>query len=127
MRVYLYQYLTDILQEQRALVGHVAATLEKAEGTSTGIDQNTPPKNFAKAMSLKDTAKGMEAYRKEYQEFKERDAARVVIPPRGAKVLGSTTRTNHKVEQGVLQKRKVRLCARGDQQAYGIDDTYSPD
>ena len=67
----------------------------------------------------------MEAYRKEYQGFKDRDAVRVVIPPRGANVLGSQTRTDYKVEQGFLQKRKVRLCARGDQHAYGVDDTYS--
>ena len=26
----------------------------------------------------------------------------------------------------MLQKRKVRLCARGVQQAYGVHDTYSP-
>ena len=50
---------------------------------------------------------------------------RMVIPPRGAKVLGSTTRVDDKAEEGVLQKRKVRLCARGDQQVYGVKDSYS--
>ena len=39
--------------------------------------------------------------------------------------MDSTTRTDYRVEQGVVQKRKVHLCAREDQQAYGIDDTYS--
>ena len=49
----------------------------------------------------------MEAYRTEYQGFNFRDAVRMVLPPRGAKpeVLGSTTRVDYKVEQGVLQKR----------------------
>ena len=68
----------------------------------------------------------MEAYRKEYQGFKDRDAVRMVILPRGAKVLGSTTRVDYEVEHGVLQKRKVRFCARGDQQVYGVDDSYTP-
>ena len=50
----------------------------------------------------------------------------IVILPRGVKIFGSTTRTDYKVEQGVLKKQKVRLCAPGDLQAYGVDDTYSP-
>ena len=49
---------------------------------------------------------------------------RLVIPPRGAKVLGSSTSSDYKVEQGQLQKRKVRLCSRGDQDIYGVNDTY---
>ena len=61
----------------------------------------------------------------EIQGFKDRDAVRVVSPPRGAKVLGSTTGTHYKVEQGVLPTRTVRLCARGDQQIYGVYDSYS--
>ena len=77
-------------------------------------------------MSSEDAAEWMETYRKEYQGFKDRDAVKMVIPPRGAKVLGTTTRVDYKVEQGVLQKRKVRLCTRGDQQVYGVDDSYSP-
>ena len=55
----------------------------------------------------------MEAFWKEYQGFKDRDSVKMVIPPRGAKVLGSTTRVDYKVEQGVLQKRKVRLSHEG--------------
>ena len=51
----------------------------------------------------------MEAYRKEYQGFNFRDAVRMVLPPRGPgakpEVLGSTTRVDYKVKQGVLQKR----------------------
>ena len=63
VRVNQYQYQTDILQEQRALVAQVAATLEKAEGTSTGIDYNKPPKNFADAVSREDAAEWIAAYR----------------------------------------------------------------
>ena len=103
-------------------MAQVAATLKKAEGTSTGINYNKPPKNFAGTRSCEDATECMQAYRKGYQGFKDHDrnAVRVVIPPPGAKVLGSTTRTANTVEQGVLEKRKVSVFARGDQQAYGI-------
>ena len=127
MRVYLYQYLTDILQEQQALVAQVAASLEKAEGNSTGIDYNKPPKNFADTMSRMQWS-GWEHTRRSIKGSAI-DCCEIVIPQRGAnpaKVLGFTACTDYKVEQGVLQKRKVRLFAREDQQAYGIDDTLSP-
>ena len=83
IRVNLYQHLSDILQEQRALVAQVVyGKLEVI-----GIDHNKPSNNFADAMGRKDSG--------------------------GAKVCGSTTRrtrTGYKVEQGVVQKRKIRLC-----------------
>ena len=85
-----YQYLSDILHQQRALVAQVAELVEIEEGTSSGIDYNKPPKNSADAMSSEDASEWMEAYRKEYQGFKDRYAVRMVIPPRGAKVLGSS-------------------------------------
>ena len=75
-----------------------------------GIDYIKPLKNLADAMSRKDAPEWMEAYRKKFQGFKDRDSVGMVIPPRGAKVLGSTTRVDYKVEQGVLQKRKY-VCA----------------
>ena len=62
-------------------MAQVAETLEKADGTSAGIDYNMPPKNFADSMSHEDAAEWMEAYRKEYQGFIDRDAIRIVIPP----------------------------------------------
>ena len=83
------------------------------------ITHSKQPKNFADAVSIEDASEWMEAYRKECHGFKDRDAVKMVIPPRGAKVLGSTTCVDYKVEQGVLLKRIVRLCARGDQQVYG--------
>ena len=103
------QYLSDILHQQRAIVAQVAELVERAEGTSSGIDYNKPPKNFADAMSREDAAEWMEAYHKEYQGFKDRDAVRMDIPPRSAKVLGSTTHIDNKIELGVLQKRKY-IC-----------------
>ena len=63
---------------------------------------------------------------KEYQGFKDRDVVRIFVPPPGAKILGSTIRTEYKTDQGVPQKRKVRLCTRGDQQVYEVNDMYSP-
>ena len=115
---------TDVLDEQRELVAQEAETLGNASRNSSGIDYkviyNKPSKNFVDAMSSKDSVKWMEAYRKEYQGFKDRRAVGIVIPPRCSKVLGSMTHTDYKVVQGVLQKRKVRLCTRGDQQVYSL-------
>ena len=75
-------------------MAQVAATQEKAEGPSSGIYYNKPRKNFTDAMSREDAAEWMEAYRKEYQGFKDRDAVWIVIIPQGAKVLRSTTRSD---------------------------------
>ena len=36
------------------------------------------------------------------------------------KIMGMTMRTEYKVTNGVFGKRKVRLCARGDQQIEGL-------
>ena len=106
VRVNQYQYLSDILHQQRALVAQVADSVDKAEGTSSGIDYNKQPKNFADAMSRDDAAEWMEAYRREYQGFKDRDAVKMVIPPRGAKVLGSTTRVDYKSNQACFRNEK---------------------
>jgi hypothetical protein len=38
----------------------------------------------------------------------------------GVKILGTTTRTEYKVVNGALKKRKVRLCSMGNQQKEGI-------
>jgi hypothetical protein len=46
------------------------------------------------------------------------------------KIMGMTTRTEYKVTNSVFGKRKVRLCARGDQQEEGLQynqhDIYLP-
>ena len=50
--------------------------------------------------------------------------------PAGSKILGTTTVTEYKMTNGMFQRRKVRLCVRGDQQQEGVDvnasDLYSP-
>ena len=38
VRINQYQYLSDILHQQRALVAQVADSVEKAEGASSGVD-----------------------------------------------------------------------------------------
>ena len=43
-------------------MAQVADSVDKAEGTSSGIDYNKLPKNFADAMSREDAAQWMEAY-----------------------------------------------------------------
>jgi hypothetical protein len=54
----------------------------------------------------------------------------VVKLPQGAKVLGTTTRLEYKINNGVFEKYKVRMCVRGDQQRECVDfnasDLYSP-
>ena len=54
-------------------MAQVAESVEKAEGTSSGIEYKMPPKDFADTMSREGESEWMEAYRKEYQGFKDRD------------------------------------------------------
>ena len=67
-------------------------------------------------MSRPDNQEWAEAYQKEYLGFKERGVFATVVPPKGAKILGTTTRLDYKIDNGLLTKRKVRMCVRGDHQ-----------
>jgi hypothetical protein len=95
-----------------------------------GIDPDRPPKNFKEAMARPDREQCAKAYQKEYQGFKDRNVLSVMKLPQGAKVLGTTTRMKYKINNGVFEKFKVRICVRGDQQQEGVDfnasDLYSP-
>jgi hypothetical protein len=86
------------------------------------IDTNCPPKNFKDAMRRTDRQEwaDSEAYDKEYQGFKEYGTLKAVRPVPGVEILGTTTRTEYKVVNSELKKRKVRLCAMGNQQKEGI-------
>ena len=94
------------------------------------IDTNCPPKYFKDAMRRTDRQEWAEAYDKEYQSFKEHETLQLVRPVPGVKILGTTTRTEYKVVIGELKKRKVRLCAMGNQQKEGIHfnagELYAP-
>ena len=103
---------------------------KRVAGLPACIDPTKPPKNFKDAMSRPDRQQWAEAYNKEYQGFIERGTFVVVKPEKGEKVLGTTTRLDYNMVNGVFDKRKVRLCVRGDQQQEGIhfrsSDLYSP-
>ena len=62
--------------------------------------------------------------------IKQRGVFETVRMEKEMKIMGMTTRTEIKVTNGVFSKRKVRLCARGDQQIEGLKfnqrDIYSP-
>ncbi len=45
------------------------------------------------------------------------------MPPNGAKIIGTTTRLDHKIDNGVLSERKVRMCVRGNLQS---EDSFTP-
>ena len=77
---------------------------------------NKPPKNFRDAMSREDRREWAEAYDSEYQGFLEHGTLKIVrLKPQGDKILGTTTRTEYKVVNGVFTKRKVLLCVMGNQ------------
>jgi hypothetical protein len=53
----------------------------------------------------------------------------MVTLPKGTKILGTTTRLDCKIDNGVLNKRKVCMYVRGDQQtkeSFNPADLYSP-
>ena len=60
----------------------------------------------------------------------ERKAFEVVHPEKGIKVHDTLTSLEYKEDNGTFLKRKVRLCARGDQQVEGesftSSDLYAP-
>ena len=120
------QYLKDILDRQTAFV----ASLSTTKGLPDYIDPNRPPKNYKDAMTRPDREEWATAYQKEFQGFKDRCSFAIVRPPPGTKILGTTTKTEYKVNNGQFEKRKVRMCVRGDQQSEGVDftasDLYSP-
>ena len=64
------------------------------------------------------------------QGFKENGTLKAIRPVPGVKILGTTTRTEYKVVNGELKKRKVRLCSMGNQQKEGIHfnagELYAP-
>ena len=85
-------------------------------GVPAGIDVTKPPKNFWDAMRREDRQEWAEAYDSKYQGFYDHGTLKVVWQEPGAKVIGTTTRTEYKVVNGVFKKRKVRLCVMGNQQ-----------
>ena len=86
----------------------------KLEGLPDSINANKPPKSYKDAMSREDSREWQDAYFKEYKGMMDRGAVRAVKPPPGAKILGTTTRTEYKTSNGIFDKRKVRMCVRGD-------------
>jgi hypothetical protein len=79
-------------------------------------------------MSRPDNQEWAEAYQKELQGFKDRGVFATVRPPKGAKILGTTTRLDYKIDNGVLDKRKVSTCVLWNRQledSFNASDLYS--
>ena len=97
---------------------------------STQTSSPLAPKSYKDAMSRVDYKEWQQAYSKEYKGMIDCGAVRAVKPPPGVKILGTTTRTEYKGTNGTFDKRKVRMCVRGDQQVEGQDffqqDLYAP-
>ena len=120
------QRFRDLLASHTVLI----ASIRSVQGISDHIDTSKPPTSYEDAMSRPDAQEWAEAHQKEYRDFKDRNAFAIVPLPKGARALGTTTRRDYKVVNGVFSKRKVRMCVRGDQQRDGVDyqsaDLYSP-
>ena len=125
----------ELLYSARALVARMKEDLPtdpegSVGGVPAGVDVTKPPKNFRDAMSREDRQEWAEAYDSEYQGFYDHGTLKVVRPEPGAKVIGTTTRTEYKVVNCVFKKRKVRLCVMGNQQDNGVHfqlgELYTP-
>jgi hypothetical protein len=92
------QYFRDVLSVQQAFF----ASLRIVQGLLDTIDPDKPPKNYMDAMSRPDNQEWAKAYMDEYLGFKEREVLATFQLPKGTKVLGSTTRFDYKVDNGVL-------------------------
>ena len=123
-RVTQLKWLRDKMALSKAVIdeqiANIAGISHRAlKGLLTSINPDRPPKNYKDAMSREDKQDWAEAYDKEYRGFMERKAFKVVRPEKGIKVHDTLTRLEYKEDNGTFLKRKVRLCARGDQQVEG--------
>ncbi len=120
------QRFQDLLALQTAFL----ASIRVVQGIPDNINPDKPPTSYKDAMSWSDAQEWDEAHQKEYKGFKDLNAFSTVPLPKGAKVLGTTTQRDYKVDNGVFVKRKVRMCVRGDQQQDSVDyvaaDLYLP-
>ena len=134
-RVTQKQWLMDkldltkaIFEEQQA--NFAGVTHRTLKGLPPSINPDRPPKNYKDAMSREDRQEWGEAFTKEYRGFVERGAFKAVRPRPGVKVHDTLTRFEYKDDNGTFLKRKVRLCARGDQQiegeSFNASDLYAP-
>ena len=76
-----------------------------------------------------DNQEWAEAYQKEFQGFEDRGVFATVRPPKGVKILGTNTCLDYKIDNGVLDKQTVRMCALGNHQSedsFNASDIYSP-
>jgi hypothetical protein len=80
------------------------------------INPDRPPRNFKDAMSRVDEQEWATAYDKEYQGFFESQAFKVVPAKPDVMIHDNKTRLKCKEDDGTFLKRKVRLCAREDQE-----------
>jgi hypothetical protein len=100
------------------------------QGLPETIDPDKHPKKYKDAATSRpDNKEWAKADMDEYLGFKERQVFVTVALPKGAKVVGTTTHLDYKMDNRVLNKRKVRMCVQGDQrteESFSPFDLYSP-
>ena len=87
------------------------------------------PRTLKEALLRNDSHKWMEALEAEKQALERNNTYEIVQRPENSKVIPCTT--VFKIKQhndGTIDKYKVRVCARGDKQKYGVDyhETFAP-
>jgi hypothetical protein len=87
------------------------------KGLPTSIDPDRPPKSYKDAMSREYRQSWSEAYDKEYCEFKEHNAFKIIRPEKGIKIHDTLTRLEYKEDNGTdlyastLKAPEARLLA----------------
>ncbi|KAG3118187.1 hypothetical protein PI124_g3546 [Phytophthora idaei] len=84
------------------------------------------PKNYREAMKDPRVEKWKQAIREEVEALEQNDTWELVKKPRDAKLL--QTKWVFKLKKhadGSIERYKARLVARGDQQEYGVNYTYT--
>ncbi len=92
------EYFNNVLSVRRAFV----ASLRLVQGFPDTIDPDKSPRNYKDAMSSPDNQEWAEAYQKKIQGFNERRVFTTIRPPKGAKILETTTPLDYKIDDGAL-------------------------